>query len=89
VPARTLSSILDEVAAPDVDLLSLDVEGFEAEVLEGLDLDRHRPRYVLVEVLEGAASQQRVEEVLGDRYAAVEALSPLDMLYARREPPAG
>ena len=73
VPARTLSSILDEVAAPDVDLLSLDVEGFEAEVVKGLDLERHRPRYLLVEVLEGAASRERLEEVLGDRYTAVEA----------------
>jgi FkbM family methyltransferase len=84
VPARTLSSILDEVGAPEVDLLSLDVEGFEADVLEGLDLERHPPRYVLVEVLEGEASRRRVEEVLGDRYTAVEELSPLDMLYARR-----
>ena len=34
-PARTLSSILDEVQAPEVDLLSLDVEGYEAEVARG------------------------------------------------------
>ena len=37
VPARTLGSILDEIGNPRVDLLSLDVEGFELQVLQGLD----------------------------------------------------
>ncbi len=43
VPARTLSSVLDEVGAPEVDLLSLDVEGFEPSVLQGIDWARHAP----------------------------------------------
>jgi FkbM family methyltransferase len=50
VEARTLSSLLDEIRAPDVDLLSLDVEGFEAPALRGIDLKEHAPRYVLVEI---------------------------------------
>jgi FkbM family methyltransferase len=84
VPARTLSSLLDEVGQAEVDLLSLDVEGYEPQVLAGLDLERHAPRYVLVEVVDGAA-RERVEAVLGERYAAVEQLSPFDVLYARRD----
>jgi FkbM family methyltransferase len=84
VPARTLSSILDEVDAPEVDLLSLDVEGYEPQVLEGLDMDRHAPRFVLVEIRDMATGRPRVEAVLGERYRPVEALSPYDMLYARR-----
>jgi hypothetical protein len=48
--ARTLSSLLDEVCAPlAFDLLSLDVEGNELAVLQGLDLQRYHPKWFLVE----------------------------------------
>jgi FkbM family methyltransferase len=87
VPARTLSSILDEVRAPEVDLLSLDVEGYEPQVLRGLDLDRHAPRFLLVEMHDLEAGRRAVEAVLGERYVAVEQLSPLDLLYARADQP--
>jgi hypothetical protein len=80
VPARTLSSLLDEIEAPDVDLLSLDVEGYEPQVLRGLDLSRHAPHYILVEIRDGDTTA--VDEVLGTRYAEVERLSPYDVLYA-------
>lgn len=49
VPARTLTSVLDEYGLRYIDLLSLDVEGYELEVMQGLDLDRFRPRHILVE----------------------------------------
>lgn len=48
--ARTLMALLDEVGAPfDLDLLSLDVEGIELSVLQGLDFSRYRPRWILAE----------------------------------------
>jgi FkbM family methyltransferase len=50
VPTCTLSSILDKHNVTNIDLLSLDVEGYEQEVLKGLDFSRHRPRYMLIEV---------------------------------------
>ncbi len=50
VPARPLSSLLDEHGVEQVDLLSLDVEGFELQALQGIDFDRHRPRFMLIEV---------------------------------------
>lgn len=84
VVARTLSSVLDEARAPEIDLLSLDVEGFEPQVLAGLDLDRHAPRFALIEIRDMATGRAPVEAVLGDRYEAVEALTPYDMLYRRR-----
>jgi hypothetical protein len=84
VPTRTLTSILDEVSAPEIDLLSLDVEGFEPDVLRGLDLERHAPRFVVVEVHEVSGGRARIEAILGDRYEPVEQLSPVDMLYRRR-----
>lgn len=49
VPARTLSAVLEEHRLACVDLLSIDVEGYELEVLEGLDLARFGPRQILVE----------------------------------------
>ena len=84
VPARTLSSVLDEVGAPEIDLLSLDVEGFEPDVLRGLDFGRHAPRWLCVEV-HPERGRAPVEEVLGDRYVLHEVLSPIDVLYRRSD----
>lgn len=46
---RSLSSVLDSHGAPDIDLLSLDVEGFELQALAGLDFKKHQPQYILLE----------------------------------------
>jgi len=52
VPVRTLDDILADAGAPTpIDLLSVDVEGLEIDVLQGLDLERWRPRLILVEDL--------------------------------------
>jgi FkbM family methyltransferase len=88
VPARTLSSVLEEHGAPEVDLLSLDVEGFEPAVLRGLDLDRHAPRWVLVEMHDLEAGRREIGTILGDRYVEHGPLSPLDVLYRRADVPA-
>jgi FkbM family methyltransferase len=54
VTTRTLTSILDEHwAEGDVmDLLSIDVEGHDFQVLKSLDLDRYRPRIIVIEMHE-------------------------------------
>lgn len=87
VPSRTLSSVLDEAGAPEVTLLSLDLEGFEPTALRGLDLDRHAPRWLLVEAHEPAA-REAIEAVLGERYVHVERFSDMDELYRRADVPA-
>lgn len=49
--ARTLTSLLEEAKAPYcIDLLSLDVEGNELAVLQGLDFNRYKPKWILAEV---------------------------------------
>lgn len=48
--ARTLTSILDEHNIKHVDFLSLDVEGYEMEVLKGIDFDRINFKFLLIEV---------------------------------------
>jgi len=83
VPGRTLTSILDEVGATSVDLISLDVEGYEASALAGLDVDRFAPQMVLVEVRD-RGNISAIESALGPTYEVIAQLSPLDVLYARR-----
>jgi FkbM family methyltransferase len=51
VKPRTLDSILLEHGCPErFDLLTIDVEGHDLAVLESLDIERFRPRCVLVEI---------------------------------------
>jgi FkbM family methyltransferase len=85
VPARTLSSVLEEAGIGDVDLLSLDVEGYEAQVLSGLDLSRHAPAWILVEMHDLDAGRREIGAALGERYEEHTLLSPLDVLYRRRD----
>lgn len=51
VPVRvvTLDSILEESKVERIDFLSIDVEGTELDVLKGLNLERYRPRLILLE----------------------------------------
>jgi FkbM family methyltransferase len=49
VPVLTLNEILSECAPDAIHFLKIDVEGAEAEVLEGLDLRRFRPWIMVIE----------------------------------------
>jgi FkbM family methyltransferase len=77
VPARTLQEVMQQYSVSHVDLLSLDVEGYEAEVLRGIDFAAIAPRYILVE----ANDPDSIEAVLGVRYKLVAVLSHHDRLY--------
>ena len=76
VRGRTLSEVIDDSPFEVIDLLSLDVEGFELEVLQGITRESHFPNWILIETnnLEG------VSEILKDRYLLVEKLSDHDYL---------
>ena len=77
VPACTLQSILDRHGIGAADLVVLDVEGFEAKVLQGIDFDRFTARNLLIE----ARYRDDVEAVLAGRYVPVATLSHHDVLY--------
>jgi FkbM family methyltransferase len=77
VPARTLSSILDQHNITSIDLLSLDVEGFELQALQGLDLERHKPHFLLIE----ARYRENIDAYLSSHYKVLDELSHHDVLY--------
>jgi len=49
VEVRTLDDVLAEMGNPQLDFVSIDVEGMEQQVLRGFDLKRHQPAVLLVE----------------------------------------
>lgn len=87
VVARTLSWVLDKHCIKNIDLLSLDVEGYEGQVLKGIDFNRHRPVYMLVEVRHDRRVE--IELALGNYYKPLAILHInefySDVLYQRTE----
>lgn len=79
VEARTLTAVLEEAKAPhEIDLLSLDVEGGEMEVLEGIDFLSYRIDWILVE----SRSPRDVSNLLqAHGYQLVKRLTHHDFLY--------
>jgi len=77
VPAIPLSQLLDRHGVREIDFLSLDVEGFELSVLQGLDFTRHRPRWMLIE----ARFRSEIDQYLSSYYRPVVDLSHHDILY--------
>ena len=53
VPAVTLNTLIEKhvPGKVEIDFLSIDVEGFEKNVLKGLDLSRFKPRILLIETI--------------------------------------
>lgn len=62
VPARTMQSILDGEGIHRVDFMSLDVEGYELEVLRGIDFDQTFIEWLLIEVRD--SNEQAIDEHL-------------------------
>lgn len=86
VPAKTLDSIIKEVDQK-IDFLSLDVEGYELEVLDGSKIEKHRPKYVCVEVWSSPKNhQEKVIEYFSQRgYEINQFLSERDILFQDKQ----
>ncbi|MEO0835147.1 MAG: FkbM family methyltransferase, partial [Cyanobacteria bacterium J06642_3] len=80
VETKTLTSILDEYHVEKIDFFSLDVEGFELNVLKGLDFNKYRPQYMLIE----ARFREEIEEYISPFYSQVDQFSYHDFLYKSR-----
>jgi hypothetical protein len=63
LPTRTLADVVDtELPSATIDVLSIDIEGFDAAVIEFFPWDRHRPRFVVSEYHPDTASLNEVLE---------------------------
>ncbi len=49
VPVTTLNKVLEQRPLEKITILSIDVEGFEKQVFESIDLRKHRPLVIVVE----------------------------------------
>jgi FkbM family methyltransferase len=67
VRTATLDSLLEEAGFSELDFVTIDVEGHELSVLEGFDLERYRPRIVILEdnTIDGDAGVARHMAVHG------------------------
>jgi FkbM family methyltransferase len=82
VAAAPLADLVLGAGLEHVDLLSLDVEGYELHVLAGLEIDRLVVDHFLVETQEPEA----VLELLGPRYEHAAAWTQRDHLFSVRRP---
>jgi FkbM family methyltransferase len=89
VKMRRLDRLLRECTPPveHIDILSIDVEGWEMEVLDGLDMSKLRPRVLIIENL--FRSPRYVERLIGDGYVLWKRSYPNDVYVARSVPQFG
>lgn len=83
VSARTLNEILNDVRRPGkIDLLVLDIEGYEIEALKGIDFEKWQIEYLLIEELE---ENNVISELLSPYYERIDQFSEHDYFYKRKK----
>ena len=60
IQTNTLENILDNYSIKTIDLLTIDVEGFELKVLNGLNFDKYKPSVIIVEFLDLEANKWEI-----------------------------
>jgi len=50
VKCATLTSILEQYKFGKIDFFSLDAEGYELQILKGLDFKKYSPTFILIEI---------------------------------------
>ena len=50
VKAITLNNLLEKHQITEIDLLYLDTEEYELPILKGVNLEKYRPKYIVVEI---------------------------------------
>lgn len=65
VTERTLTSVFDQFKIGEIDILSIDIEGYEIPALEGLDFSKYRPNVLIVES-DNKDHKNRITELLND-----------------------
>lgn len=67
VPAITLTKLLIKHSINDIDFLSLDVEGYELSVLNGLNFQLYRPKYILIEVFVNTNREKTIMDFMSNQ----------------------
>lgn len=82
VPTITLTDLLIKHNIKNIDFFSLDVEGYEVSVLNGLDFEVYRPAYILIETANRVEYQDKIRSYMEEKnYTFVERLSGNDDLF--------
>jgi len=82
VETITLTKLLDKHGITNIDFFSLDVEGYEISVLNGLDFSRFRPKYMLIETANFSEIQEKIKEYMKEKnYKFIKKLSGNDDLF--------
>jgi hypothetical protein len=82
VPVITLNKLLEKHNITKIDFFSLDVEGYEISVFGGLDFDKYRPKYIMVETTTDEGRKKVMNDFLDTKnYKFVEEISFNDCLY--------
>ena len=79
VKVKSLNSILEESKAPNlIDFFSLDTEGYEMEILKGVDFNQYNFKYLLIE-------SKKIEllksYLVPKKYSLIDQLSKQDYLF--------
>lgn len=84
VPAKTLNSILEENKINHVDFMSLDIEGYELEVLRYFNFLKFDISYILIETANRNEYTKLVNEFMkNNSYVLYEKISNNDNLYKK------
>ena len=83
VKKRTLNSIFEECRLSKIDLLSLDIEGYEVQALRGLDLNVYAPDVIVVESDSPIHEQSLDEQILLYPYTKLMKLYQ-NIIYAKK-----
>lgn len=60
IQTNTLTDILNDFSINKIDLLTIDVEGYEIKVLKGLNFDKYNPSVIIVEFLDLEANKWEI-----------------------------
>jgi len=64
VPVLTLDQVIQIAGFPELDVLTLDIEGTELDALKGFDIDRWRPKVIIAECWPDTDAAQKIAEFL-------------------------
>jgi FkbM family methyltransferase len=91
IPTRTVASVLDDAGIERVTFVSMDVEGLEADILQGFPFERAQPELFCVEVLDwtlDGVQASPVASIMGSHGYQIVGWFPPSVFFAKAPRPA-